>query len=162
MDVLNTYAMTQEALRVAREERQPVLLEAETYRFRGHSMADPEEYRTKEQVEAWRRRDPIETFGRTLVDQHILREEEIADLDAAAIAAVDKAVAYADASPMPRPEELYDDIYVLGGQVRGWYSVDERGEGVYEGQDSARMGAGARAEEPPADDPFEAPPEGAT
>ena len=54
MDVLDTYYVTQEALRIAREERRPVLVEAITYRFRGHSMADPEEYRTKEQVAEWR------------------------------------------------------------------------------------------------------------
>ena len=59
MDVLDTYDVTTEALRIAREERRPVLVEAITYRFRGHSMADPEEYRTKEQVDEWRKRDPI-------------------------------------------------------------------------------------------------------
>ena len=63
MDVLDTYHVTQEALRIAREERRPVLVEAITYRFRGHSMADPEEYRTKEQVEEWRKRDPILQWG---------------------------------------------------------------------------------------------------
>src|SRR5512144_1636634 len=67
MDVADTYAVTGEALRLAREERRPVLVEALTYRFRGHSMADPEEYRTKEQVEEWRRRDPIVTFGERMV-----------------------------------------------------------------------------------------------
>ncbi|MGZ6674307.1 MAG: thiamine pyrophosphate-dependent enzyme, partial [Solirubrobacteraceae bacterium] len=63
MDVLDTFHVTQEALRIAREERRPVLVEAITYRFRGHSMADPEEYRTKEQVEEWRKRDPILQWG---------------------------------------------------------------------------------------------------
>ena len=60
---------SREALRVAREERRPVLVEAITYRFRGHSMADPEEYRTKEQVAEWRKRDPIATFGARLVSR---------------------------------------------------------------------------------------------
>ena len=68
MDVLDVHAATTEALRRAREERQPQLLEAVTYRFRGHSMADPEEYRTKEEVEEWRRRDPIASFRRRLAD----------------------------------------------------------------------------------------------
>src|SRR6266851_2176330 len=62
MDVLDTHAVCSEALRIAREQRQPMLVEAITYRFRGHSMADPEEYRTKEQVEQWRLRDPLLTF----------------------------------------------------------------------------------------------------
>src|SRR5215218_1848201 len=59
MDVVATYEVMREAIRRAREERRPHLVEAVTYRFRGHSMADPEEYRTKEQVAEWRKRDPI-------------------------------------------------------------------------------------------------------
>ena len=69
MDVLDVHAVTTEALEKAREERQPQLVEAVTYRYRGHSMADPEEYRTKEEVEEWRGRDPIATFSKRLVDE---------------------------------------------------------------------------------------------
>src|SRR4029450_748328 len=76
MDPVDTCEVTREALRIAREERRPILVEAITYRFRGHSMADPEEYRTKEQVEEWRRRDPIETFGARLVAEGVMSEEE--------------------------------------------------------------------------------------
>src|SRR5690349_23765594 len=111
MDVLETYQVTREAIRRAREDRRPVLVEAVTYRFRGHSMADPEEYRTKEQVEEWRRRDPIASFGKRLVEEEILSEEDIEELDAAAIDTVDEAVQFADDSPHPEPESLYDDIY---------------------------------------------------
>jgi pyruvate dehydrogenase E1 component alpha subunit len=139
MDVLDTHAVTTEALRRAREEHQPVLVEAITYRFRGHSMADPEEYRTKEQVEEWRRRDPIASFGRRLVREGVLREEERQAIDAAAIDRVDEAVAFADASPFPPPESLYDNIYVLGDQVQGWYSVDERSAGVHRGEDEREI-----------------------
>jgi pyruvate dehydrogenase E1 component alpha subunit len=135
MDVVDTHAVTAEALRRAREERQPILVEAITYRFRGHSMADPEEYRTREQVEEWRRRDPIASFGRRLVSEGVLGEDERQALDAEAIDRVDQAVAFADASPFPPPESLYDDIYVLGDQVQGWYSVDERSAGVHRGED---------------------------
>jgi pyruvate dehydrogenase E1 component alpha subunit len=124
MDVLDTMAVTGEALRIAREERRPILVEALTYRFRGHSMADPEEYRTKEQVAEWRQRDPIVTFGERLVAEGVLDEARREEMDAAATGLVDGAVAFADASPFPAPESLYDDVYVLGGQVRGWYSVD--------------------------------------
>src|SRR3954453_2064371 len=66
MAVLDTYAVICQALKKVREERQPVLVEAITYRFRGHSMADPEEYRTKEQVAEWRKRNPIQVFARRL------------------------------------------------------------------------------------------------
>src|SRR5689334_4037854 len=95
MDVLDTHAVTTEALRIAREERRPVLVEAITYRFRGHSMADPEEYRTKEQVQEWRSRDPIATFGDRLVAENVISEDDREQMDAEAVALVDKAVAFA-------------------------------------------------------------------
>jgi pyruvate dehydrogenase E1 component alpha subunit len=139
MDVMDTYRVTAEALRIAREERRPILVEAVTYRFRGHSMADPEEYRTKEQVEQWRRRDPIITFGDQLQEAGIVSAEDRERMDAEAIARVDEAVAFADASPFPPPESLYDDIYVLGDQVRGWYSVDERTPTPHRGEDERSM-----------------------
>ena len=66
MDVLDVHKCVAEALRCAREERKPKLVEAVTYRYRGHSMADPEEYRTKEEVEEWRERDPIKAFAERL------------------------------------------------------------------------------------------------
>jgi pyruvate dehydrogenase E1 component alpha subunit len=138
MDVTDTYAVCSEALKIACEERQPVLVEAVTYRFRGHSMADPEEYRTKEQVEEWRKRDPIITFGERLRDEGIIKEGEAEEMDADVVKVVDDAVAFADASPFPAPESLYDDIYVLGDQLKGWYSVDERGAGVQKGEELGR------------------------
>jgi pyruvate dehydrogenase E1 component alpha subunit len=137
MDILDTRAVMTEALRRAREDRQPVLVEAITYRFRGHSMADPEEYRTKEQVEEWRRRDPIETFAKRLEDEGVLDRAGFEDLDRKAVERVDEAVAFADESPVPTPESLYDNVYVLGDQVRGWYAIDERGPGVRKGEDIA-------------------------
>src|SRR5215212_3177181 len=135
MDVLDTYAVITEALGKVREERQPVLVEAITYRFRGHSMADPEEYRTKEQVAEWRKRDPIQVFARRLEEEGILEEGEAENMDEAVVGVVDDAVRSADKSPFPPPESLYDDIYVLGDQVKGWYSVDERSAGVHRGEE---------------------------
>src|SRR3954462_10395042 len=81
MDVMDTYRVTSEALQIARDERRPILVEAVTYRFRGHSMADPEEYRTKEQVDAWRRRDPLVVFGGQLVAAGMLDEDEREQMD---------------------------------------------------------------------------------
>jgi hypothetical protein len=89
-------------------------------------MADPEEYRTKEQVDEWRKRDPLVVFGDQLVRSGTLSEDERERMDRETIERIDRAVAFADASPHPGPNALYDDIYVLGDQVRGWYSVDER------------------------------------
>jgi pyruvate dehydrogenase E1 component alpha subunit len=121
MDVVDTHAVCTEALRVARDERQPVLVEALTYRFRGHSMADPEEYRTKEQVEEWRLRDPLRGYGDRLEAAGVISAAERAEIDAAAIARVDVAVEFAESSPHPAPDSLYDDVYVLGDQVKGMY-----------------------------------------
>ncbi len=148
MDVLDTFHVTSEALHRAREERTPQLVEAITYRFRGHSMADPEEYRTKEQVAEWRERDPVTTFGRRLVEEGVLSDDDVHRLDDEAVAKVDEAVAFADGSPHPDPESLYDNIYVLGGQVRGWYSLDERSAGVHRGEDERDIAQdGARREQ---------------
>jgi TPP-dependent pyruvate/acetoin dehydrogenase alpha subunit len=104
MDVLDMHAVTTEALRIAREERRPVLVEAITYRFRGHSMADPEEYRTKEQVAEWRKRDPIVTFTERLVAEGVLKDGEAQQMDEEVVKVVDDAVAFADASTT-HPEE---------------------------------------------------------
>jgi pyruvate dehydrogenase E1 component alpha subunit len=142
MDVLDTHAVMSEALRTARENRQPLLVEAVTYRFRGHSMADPEEYRTKEQVEQWRKRDPIVAFGARQVSEELLSESEREELDREAIATVDASVAFADRSPFPPPESLYDDVYVLGDQVSGWYAIDERSPGVHKGEEERDLAAG--------------------
>ena len=139
MDVLDTYEVLRKAIHGAREDRRPTLVEAVTYRFRGHSMADPEEYRTKEQVEEWRKRDPISSFAERLVDEGVLAEGEPEELDEAAVRRVDEAVAFADQSPFPPPESLYDDIYVIGDQVGGWYSVDERSAGVHRGEDEREL-----------------------
>ncbi|HYH59248.1 MAG TPA: pyruvate dehydrogenase (acetyl-transferring) E1 component subunit alpha [Thermoleophilaceae bacterium] len=135
MDVLDTEAVIAEAVRCAREERKPQLVEAVTYRFRGHSMADPEEYRTKEEVEEWRGRDPITSFGKRLLDEGVLTEKDLEKLDDEAMATVDEAVRFADKSPFPDLAALYDDVYVYGEQVKGWYTVDERSPDLHRGEE---------------------------
>jgi pyruvate dehydrogenase E1 component alpha subunit len=124
MDIRDTYRVLCEAVAKVREERRPVLIEAITYRFRGHSMADPEQYRSKEEVARWRERDPLSVYGRQLMDEGTITTGEIEQMDAQAIARVDQAVAFAEASPFPEPSDLYEDIYVLGESSRGWYSVE--------------------------------------
>jgi pyruvate dehydrogenase E1 component alpha subunit len=140
MDVLDVHSATTEALRKAREGREPQLLEAVTYRFRGHSMADPEEYRTKEEVEEWRRRDPIAAFRRRLADEGVISEDEADQLDRQAVEAVDGSVHFADGSPFPELDSLYDDLYVLGEQVRGWWAVDERSPDAHRGEAERESG----------------------
>jgi pyruvate dehydrogenase E1 component alpha subunit len=124
MDVLDTHAVLREAVERVREDRRPVLVEAVTYRFRGHSMADPEQYRTKEEVAEWRARDPIPAFAERLIADGVIDEAERQRMDADALARVDAAVEFADASPFPAPDTLFDDVYVLDPQTHGWYSVE--------------------------------------
>src|ERR1700684_2606302 len=123
MDIVDTHGVVSEAVQRVREDRRPVLIEAITYRFRGHSMADPEQYRTKEEVAQWRTRDPIPAFGELLKAEGVIDEDEEARIGAEAVERVDAAVAFAEASPLPAPESLYDDVYVLDDAVRGSYSV---------------------------------------
>jgi pyruvate dehydrogenase E1 component alpha subunit len=140
MDVLAVRECVAEHLRLAREERQPTLVEALTYRFRGHSAADPEVYRSKDEVQEWRKRDPIITFGERLKQEGLIDDAGIEELDKKAIAIVDEAVEFADASPEPALESLYDNVYVLGDQIRGWYAVDERTPEVHRGEEEHEIG----------------------
>jgi pyruvate dehydrogenase E1 component alpha subunit len=126
MDVLAVRETVTEHIRLAREERKPTLVEAFTYRYRGHSAADPEVYREKEEVEEWQRKDPIETFARRLLEESVLSEDEIQSIRDKAEKTVKAAVEFADNSPEPPLDSLYDHLYVLGDQVPGWYGVDER------------------------------------
>ena len=96
MDVVETHAVMREAIRRAREDRQPLLVEAVTYRFRGHSMADPEEYRTKEQVAEWRKRDPIPNFAEQLVEEGLLEEAGLEGIQREGMRRIGEAVASAD------------------------------------------------------------------
>jgi pyruvate dehydrogenase E1 component alpha subunit len=148
MDVLDTHAVLAEAVRRVREDRQPLLVEAVTYRFRGHSMADPEQYRSKEEVAQWRKRDPIPAFGELLVREGVIDEDERRRIDDEAVAKVDAAVAFAEASPFPALESLYDDVYVLDQEVSGWYSVetdDDRTGRAASADGDARAGEGTSA-----------------
>jgi pyruvate dehydrogenase E1 component alpha subunit len=132
MDVLDTHTVLTQAVERVREDRRPVLVEAVTYRFRGHSMADPEQYRTKEEVAEWRARDPIPAFAERLIAEGVIDEAERQRMEADALARVDAAVEFADASPFPATDSLFDDVYVLDPQTRGLYSVEttpERQEG---------------------------------
>ncbi len=141
MDVLDVHSVVGQALRCAREERKPQLVEAVTYRFRGHSMADPEEYRTQEEVEEWRRRDPIASFSTRLVDEGVFPQEQLEAWDQEANETVDQAVRFADASPFPELDSLYDDIYVLeDGRAPAWWSVDERSPEPHRGEEERESG----------------------
>ena len=140
MDVLDVHSVVTDALQCAREERKPQLVEAVTYRYRGHSMADPEEYRSKEEVEEWRERDPIKAFADRLTKEGVVSQDDVERFDEQAIAQVDEAVKFADASPFPDLDSLYDDIYVFNDDVPAWWTVDERSPEVHRGEHERKAG----------------------
>ncbi|MEJ2008522.1 MAG: pyruvate dehydrogenase (acetyl-transferring) E1 component subunit alpha [Acidobacteriota bacterium] len=114
MDVLAMYEAVSEAVERARKDDLPTLIEARTYRFMGHSMSDPAHgvYRTKEELTEHRQRDPIKRFSSTLESLGIINQEYIDDLDNKIHEVVDQAVAFADESPDPTPDQLTTDVYL--------------------------------------------------
>jgi pyruvate dehydrogenase E1 component alpha subunit len=111
MDVVKVYEAAGKAVDYVRGEQKPFLLEAMTYRFRGHSMADPELYRSKEEVAERRKDDPITRLRGQLIDAGKATDEELNHIDARVEAEVDEAVRFSDQSPEPDPEELWTDVY---------------------------------------------------
>lgn len=143
MDVLAVREGVAEGVRLAREERRPTLIEAFTYRYRGHSAADPEVYRERDEVEEWRQKDPIESFARRCIDAGVLGERELQEVRDKADETVLAAVEFAEASEEPALDTLYENLYVLGGD-EGWYAVDERSPEPHRGERESEMPDAAR------------------
>ena len=140
MDVLAVREVVSEHIRQAREDRRPTLVEAFTYRFRGHSAADPEVYRTKDEVEEWREKDPIASFRDRLLNEGVISEDDLDQMRSRVDERVTEAVEFADASEEPPLESLYENLYVLGDQIRGWYAVDERTPEPHPGEREHEVG----------------------
>jgi pyruvate dehydrogenase E1 component alpha subunit len=100
-----------EAADRARKGDGPTLLEMKTYRYRGHSMSDPAKYRSKDEVEEYKRQDPIERVITTLKENGWLDDKGIDAMEAKIDAIVQESVKFAEESPFPEPEELYKDVY---------------------------------------------------
>jgi len=143
MDVLAVREGVAEGIRAAREDRRPTILEAFTYRYRGHSAADPEVYREPEEVEEWQRKDPIEAFARRCVEADVLGEREVQEVRDKAEQVVMGAVEFADASPEPALDTLYENLYAVT-DTEGWYAVDERSPEPHRGEREDRMPDAAR------------------
>ncbi len=113
MDVLAVRECVGRAVERARRDKTPTLIEVRTYRFRGHSMRDPAGavYRTKEEVEREKLRDPIQIFTDKCLKEGALTEAEIKAMEKSAYDLVDEAVAFAESSPEPPPEWLFTDVY---------------------------------------------------
>ena len=111
MDALAVRQVAQEAVARARAGEGPTLIEAMTYRFRGHSLADPDELRSKEEKEFWFARDPIKKLAGYLLEQNLATEAELKDVEKKIQAVIDEAVRFAETSPEPDPSELYRFIF---------------------------------------------------
>lgn len=112
MDVEIVHEAVSRAAERARKGEGPTFLEFKTYRYRGHSMSDPQKYRTKEEVAEWKLRDPIELIKDRMLTNKIVTQEELDAIDERVKKQVDEAVKFAEESPWPKPEEAFEDIYV--------------------------------------------------
>jgi pyruvate dehydrogenase E1 component alpha subunit len=111
MDVIAVYEAVSEAVERARRGEGPSMIVAVTYRFFGHHVGDPLNYRDKEEVDEWRKSDPIERFKARLLDARIMDETRLQQLEEQVNAAVEEAIEFARNSPEPLPETLMEDIY---------------------------------------------------
>ena len=115
LDGMSPEAVHEGIIRAVNRARQgggPTLIEIKTYRYKGHSMSDPQKYRSKEEVEEYKERDPIEHCKRVLMQQFKVAEEEIGVIDERVRLQVDDSVTFSEESPWPSDDELLKDVYV--------------------------------------------------
>ena len=110
MDVISVYEASRKAIEHVRSKEEPFLLEIMTYRFRGHSMGDPERYRKQDEVKKWEESDPIDIFRKNL-KQNKVSDAKLDEIDARVKTEILQAVEFAEASPEPGMDELFKDIY---------------------------------------------------
>lgn len=111
MDVLAVRAAAQEAIARARAGEGPTLIEALTYRFRGHSLADPDELRSKAEKDTWFARDPIQRFTTYLTEQNLANQDELKAIEHRIRGEIEEAVRFAEQSPEPSPKDLYRYVF---------------------------------------------------
>ena len=115
VDAMSVEAVHESVSRAAERARAgegPTFLEFRTYRFRGHSMSDPQKYRTKDELEQYKMRDPIEQVKATILEKNMASEDDLATIDKKIKGIVDAAVQFAEESPYPPAEEAYKDVYM--------------------------------------------------
>ncbi len=112
MDVLAVHEATEKALKYIRSGKGPYFLEIMTYRYRGHSMGDPERYRESEEIKKWEESDPIGVFHTYLIKNKKVTKKALEEIEAQVEVEVAEAVEFAENSPDPAPEELFRNIYV--------------------------------------------------
>jgi pyruvate dehydrogenase E1 component alpha subunit len=110
-NVLAVYAVISAAVRRARAGHGPSLIEARTYRYKGHAKSDQNLYRSRDEIREWQQRDPIQYFANLLISQEKLTQQECKQEEAAAYAAVEEAYQFGLSSPDPDPETLLEGVY---------------------------------------------------
>ena len=113
MNILKVIEAAAKATKYVRSGKGPYILEMQTYRYRGHSMSDPAQYRTRKEVESYKKKDPIESLKKILINKKILKKEEIEKIDSIILADIKKAAEFAENSPKPSKEDLFKDVYAL-------------------------------------------------
>ena len=111
MDLMEVREATSEALRRVRAGNGPVFIEAMTYRYRGHSMADPVKYRESSEVEEWRINDPIDRFKAVALEEGLITPPEIEQIQKEVADTIAEAIDYAKQSPFPDVDSIYDNVY---------------------------------------------------
>jgi pyruvate dehydrogenase E1 component alpha subunit len=111
MDLMKVHEAARDAIAYVRENSQPYLLEILTYRYRGHSMGDPERYRKPDEVKKWQENDPIGIFRTYLTEKKSATAKALDEIEAQVEEEVNKAVEFAEQSPEPSMEELFEHIY---------------------------------------------------
>lgn len=112
MDVLSVYEKMKEVAEDVRKNSEPWFVEIRTYRYRGHSMSDPQKYRTKEELEHYRKNDPIILFKKYLMDNKVADEDEIVKIEDKVEQEVLDAIEFADKADFPEESELYEDTFI--------------------------------------------------
>jgi pyruvate dehydrogenase E1 component alpha subunit len=110
-DALAVFKAVAQAAKRARAGQGPSLVECKTYRWKGHSKSDKERYRTREEVGAWKKKDPILRFEAHLIKEGVITEEKAQTIKNNALALIEEALAFAEASPEPRIEEIAEGVY---------------------------------------------------
>lgn len=111
MNVEDVHRAVARAAERARAGEGPTLLEFRTYRYKGHSMSDPQKYRTKDEVEGYKQRDPVEVIRKKVLDKKFATEKEIEAIDQKVAAQVEESVKFAEESPYPEPSEAFTEVY---------------------------------------------------
>jgi pyruvate dehydrogenase E1 component alpha subunit len=114
-DVIKVYEAASKAVRRARAAEGPTLLECKTYRWRGHHEGDPNQggrYRSREEIEEWMKIDPIKKLADHLLAENMTTHKNLSSIEKEILREIDQAVAYAKESEFPKPEELFEDVYI--------------------------------------------------